>query len=125
MCCVFGLRLKFRSTYIASAAPARVLEIEKCLSPIKPPKVAGARLDAFKHENLGLDAQLLNDAVDTSTEAAARTALCALIVVGLIGGYFDDQSIFNFFCRSSTSNYCRPPYLHMTSRHDFDKHHVA
>lgn len=92
-----SLHLSLRSTYIASAAPARVLEIEKCLSPFNPPKLAGARLDAFKHRNLGLDAQLLDDPSDTSTEAAARTALCALIFVGLFGGYIEDQSILNFF----------------------------
>jgi hypothetical protein len=92
-------------TYTASAALARVLEIEKCRSPpFCAPNVAGARLCAFKHKNLGLDAQLLNEPADTSTEAAARTALCALIVVGLIGGLFEDQDIFNFFLELNTLN---------------------
>jgi len=78
--------LPWKNTYTASAAPQRILEFEKYLSPpFFAPSVAEARLVAFKHRNLGRDAQLINEPADTSAEAAARTALCALIVVGVIG----------------------------------------
>jgi hypothetical protein len=79
-------RKEKKFTHTASAAPARlIIDWEKNLSPPFPlPTVASARLGAFKHRNLGLDTQLRRDASDSSAETAARTALCALIVVDSI-----------------------------------------
>mgnify|MGYP003633535997 FL=1 len=72
-----------RRTYTASAAPARaILDSENNLCPFPFPTAGPAPrllLDAFKHRNLGLDVQLLTDAMEDSATAAARTALCALI----------------------------------------------
>lgn len=72
-----------RRTYTASAAPARVtLDSENNLWPLPFPTVdpePGLRFDAFKQRNLGLEEQLLKEAMEDSATAAARTALCALM----------------------------------------------
>jgi hypothetical protein len=62
-----------------------IVDCEKNLSPPFPLlTVARSRPGAFKHWNLGLDTQLRREASDPSTETAARTALCVLIVVDSI-----------------------------------------
>lgn len=83
-----------------------LLDSEKYLcAPFPPNTIAGdeagskTRPGAFKHRNLGLAAPFLKAPKDASAEAAARTALCILIVVGAIGfdkiDYLDTNS--NFF----------------------------
>jgi hypothetical protein len=78
--------MKIEQTHTASAAPARrFLDSEKYLCapcPLPAAGVAAPRVAALRQRKRGLDAQLLTDPIDASTEAAARTALCTLMILG-------------------------------------------
>ena len=79
-------------TYTASAAPARMLlDTEKHLAPFPLPTITRTLLlGTFKHRNLGREAQFLREVTDDSAEVAARTALCALMVI-LVNKEFPTQ----------------------------------
>lgn len=93
--------MKREKAYTASAAPARTLrDSEKYLCapcPLPAARTTVPRVAALRQRKRGLDAPPLADPIDASAKAAARTALCTLMILGAIGYSRQNRIIDTFF----------------------------